>query len=47
MHIEKDIIGFIGEGYSLKEILDYYGDEESFSKTEGWQDIIKNFYEEN
>ena len=36
MDIEKDIIEFIGEGYSLKEILDYYGDEESFSKTEGW-----------
>jgi hypothetical protein len=46
MDIEKDIIEFIGEGYSLKEILNYYADEQSFSKTEGWQVIIRNFYEE-
>ena len=45
MDIKKDIIGYIKEGYGLDEILDYYR-EESYSKTEGWQEIIRNFYEE-
>ncbi len=45
MDIKKDIIAFIEEGHSLEVIIKYYGDE-SFSATEGWQEIIKNFYQE-
>ena len=32
----EEIIGFIKDGSSLDEILDYYSSEESFTKTEGW-----------
>ena len=46
MNIKKDIIGFIDEGYSFEEILDYCREEESYSKTEGWQEIIQNFHKE-